>query len=254
MIESSFFPFLIALGLCGGAVLALEVGYRLGLRTGRGASPDASHLGAVVGAMLALLGLLLGFSYAGASGRYLERQQLIVNEANAIGTAYLRADLLAEPHRQALQKTLREYTDTRLALYGSKSPSMTREAGERSAAVHAPLWKAAVDAVRESPQFSMLILPPVNEVIDLHTTHMASINRHLPLLALGTLLISATVSLGVMGFSAGLSKKRNHGVTLALAFLVAMTLWITIDLDYPRRGLIRISEAPMVELKKSFKP
>lgn len=254
MLETSLFPWLVALGLGVGAVLSLEVGYRIGVRTQRGESPDTSHLGAVVGAMLGLLGLLLGFSYAGASGRYLERQQLVVHEANAIGTAYLRADLLEDAHRAQLKQALREYTDSRLALYESKTPASILEASDRSAAMHGKLWEAAASGVRVMPQFAMAVLPPVNEVIDLHTTHLASIKRHLPLLALGVLVVSAMVSLGMMGYSAGLSKKRNHGVTLALAFLVAVTLWITIDLDYPRRGLITIDDAPMVELKKSFTP
>ena len=235
-------------------ILALEIGYHLGRRTGQGNTPDVPHLGAVLGGMMGLMGLLLAFSFGGAAGRFLDRQQLVVREANAIGTAYLRAELLPSPHAAELQQGLRDYTDARLKLYESRSVGDIFAASALSADVGNKVWASARAGVVAAPQFTMAVLPPVNEVIDLNTTHLAAIRRHLPWLAMGTLVLSTLIALMTIGFSAGLSKRRNHAVTLALALLVGLTLWITIDLDYPRLGFIKISDEPMLELKKSFTP
>src|SRR5689334_2396428 len=105
---------IIAMGVLATLLIALEVGFRAGRRSAAEADPRAlGQIGAVQGAMLGLLGLLLAFSFAAAAARFFERQDLIVSEANAIGTSYLRADLLEEPHRSALQTALQQYTTHR---------------------------------------------------------------------------------------------------------------------------------------------
>lgn len=234
--------------------IALEIGYHIGRRTSRDKAPDTPHLGAVVGAMLGLVGLLLGFSFAGAVARYNDRQQMVVREASAIGTAYLRADMLDEPHRETLRRRLREYADSRVALAMARTPHAIAEAAQGSESHLTGIWDAARDGVRASPQFAMAVLPPVNEVIDLHTFHMVSIHRHMPPFATLILVLSVCISLAVMGYSAGISHKRNHAVTISLSILLGMTLWLIIDIDYPRRGLIRINDSPILDLPRSLKP
>lgn len=234
------------------AVGSVELGYRIGVRTTKREAPDNAHLGAVQGAILGLLGLLLGFSFAGASSRFIERQDLIVREANAIGTAYLRADLLNEPHRAALKTEVLKYADLRIALYDARKADRLAAVSTQCIEQHEAVWKAAIAGVREMPSVSNGVLPSVNEMIDLHSVRSALIRRHLPIPVAAALGLCAVVALATVGFSGGLSKRRNGWLTWSLALLFAVVLWVTLDLDYPRRGLIRVSNQPMLDLRASM--
>src|SRR6185436_171858 len=111
----------VAVALLGGLALALEAGFRMGRAAGRrraAAEKAGGQVGAIQGAVLGLLGLLLGFSFAAAGARFVEKQDLIVQEANMIGTAYLRADLLEEPHATRLRQALEEYVRHRIEVSG----------------------------------------------------------------------------------------------------------------------------------------
>lgn len=241
-------PVLIALVVFGGVVLAAEVGYRIGARR-RKTEGERADLGVVQGAVLGLLGLLLGFSFAGAAGRFLDRQDLIVREANAIGTAYLRADLIDEPQRGSLRGMLSEYT--RLRIEGGKAFSLEERAehAQASEILHERLWETAIEGVRSKPEVVEVVIPAINDVIDLHTTRLAAARRHLPLPVMTLLMACAGLSLWMMGYSNGLSRRRNVGMMIPLAFVVASAIWFTIDLDYPRRGLIRLNDGPLMDLK-----
>lgn len=248
IVASAWVPPLIALGLFGGLFLATEAGYRFGRRQKRGEA-DRGQAGAVQGALLGLLGLLLGFSFAGASSRFIERQQLIVREANTLGTAYLRAELLAEPHRGELKAVLREYTDVRLALGYELDRGRAEEIGRRMTALHARLWSAARIGAEMNPAITMAILPPVNEIIDQYGERRAALRRHLPPLVVGLLIASAALATFAIGFGNGLSGKRHTVMTLSFTILAAVTLWTTIDLDFPRRGVIRVDPTPLEEAR-----
>ncbi len=233
---------------------AFEAGFRIGRRLPRAeAKEERSNIGAIQAATLGLLGLLLGFSFAGASGRFVERQNLITQEANAIGTAYLRADLLAPPASDDMRAALREYAAERLHWLGPH-PEMLRSAEQpaRAAALHNRIWRAAMAGVTASPGVTVPVLGPVNEVIDLHATHLAAQRKHLPAMVLSALVVCAVCTLGLVGFGCGLSGKRSVMLTGTFAFLVWVTLWLTIDLDYPRRGLVRVDHASMRELLDSM--
>jgi hypothetical protein len=237
-------------GLFGGLGLALEIGFHAGRRAAERDEARASgQVGAIQGALLGLLGLLLAFSFSAAGARFLERQDLIVSEANAIGTAYLRADLVDEPHRSELRATLKRYTEHRLAvsarLHSGVQPSDLEEA-ER---LHARMWSAAVAGVTARPASTIAVLPPVNEVIDLHSTRLAAGRKHVPLIVLVLLLSCSMLAVGVIGFGCGMGGGRRVAMTVPLAVVIASSLWITIDLDHPRAGLMQISDAPLRELK-----
>lgn len=245
-------PFLIAAALLIGMVASVEAGYRLGRRAKK-SETDKSQIGAVQGAVLGLLGLLLGFSFAGAGSRFIERQDIIVREANAVGTAWLRADLLDEPARSELRGALRAHTDERLTLAGQyRLDEMLATVG-RMQALESKMWSAAASGVTQRPQFANLVVPAVNEVIDLQTTRNASFYRHIPSLVLWLLVVAAAAALGVVGYGCGLAAKRNFEATTALALLIALALWATIDLDHPRRGLIKMAYEPLEWMDESLK-
>jgi hypothetical protein len=205
--------------------------------------------------MLGLLGLLLGFSFAGAASRFIERQDLIVQEANAIGTAYLRADLLPDPHASQVRQVLTEYVAHRLTASQHINAGLGLDIDTEAAAFHVRLWQAARDGSRARPEVTKVVLDPVNEVIDLHSTRVASGHTHLPLVVLGLLIACSLLSMGVIGYGCGLNAgSRWPWLNGSLAILIAAALWTTIDLDHPRAGLIRLSDAPLRQLNLKSPP
>lgn len=237
---------MIAASLLAGLLVSLEFGFRFGRRAKREhEAATGSQLGAVQGAVLGLLGLLLGFSFAGAASRFIERQDLIATEANAIGTAYLRADLLDEPQRSALRNTLRDYTAHRLEVSTRLRHGMPAADANRSVELQDQMWKAASSGVAARPAAIMAVLPPVNEVIDVHSLRIAAGLKHLPGLVLGLLVGCSFLAMVGIGYGCGLSERRNTVLTWSLAVLIGTALWTTIDLDYPRAGLIQANDAPL---------
>lgn len=250
MLPGRWDAILITAALFGGLPLLVEFAYRLG-RQRRSEAEDSGHLNTIQAAVLGLLGLLLGFSFSGAQQRFVERQDLVAREANSIGTASLRADLLDEPHRGELKRALRQYVASRVELFEQSGEGLHR-ARAASEALHPAIWSAALAGVRARPEFSQAVLPPVNEVLDLHTLRMAAMTRHLPRPVLAVLLLLATVGLGSVGYASGLTRQRGVLLTHALALLVAAVLWMTIDLDHPWRGLIRMNQEPLLSLQQNL--
>lgn len=234
---------------------SLEIGFRVGKRSAAGREmPEGPNLGAIQGAILGLLALLLGFSFAGAAARFMERQDLIVKESSAIGTAYLRADLLGEPHRSELRSSLAEYVEHRLRVSATLRQGLAEESKAEIDGFHARIWKAARDGVAERPATMEVVLLPVNELIDLHTARLAASRKHLPPLVLGLLVASSAMSMGVIGYGCGLTRQRSLIMAGSLAFLIGISLWTTIDLDHPRSGVIQLSDTTLRELDQRMDP
>jgi hypothetical protein len=242
---------LTASGLLVLMLISLELGFRWGRRAGaRGeAQGGGGPVGAIQGAMLGLLALLLGFSFAGAATRFMERQDLIVQEANAIGTAYLRADILDDPYRLELRASLKGYLEHRIAVSETLRSGLTPETIAEIARLQDRIWKAASEGARAKPATMVAVLTPVNEVIDLHSLRLAAGRKHLPGLVLGLLIACSGMSMAVIGYGWGMSARRCAMMTWALAILVTAALWTTIDLDHTRAGLLRVSDLPLKELK-----
>jgi len=239
-----------AAGLFAFLLASLEAGFRTGRRASRhhDAAPG-EQVGAIQGAILGMLGLLLAFSFAAAGSRFMERQDLIAQEANAIGTSWLRADLLGEPSRSELRRALQTYTEHRVAVFAGRSGGLDAAALEAVDPQLTRIWSAALAGVAARPAATLAVLPPVNEVIDLHTTRLAAARKHVPLLVLGLLVACSSLALSVIGYGCGVAGRRRAPMTLPLTFLIGTALWVTIDLDYPRRGLIRLSDAPLEALR-----
>lgn len=239
----------IGIGLLALLLVALELGFRIGRRMTAEGDPRATgQVGAIQGAMLGLLGLLLGFSFAAAGSRFLEKQDLIVKEANAIGTAYLRADLLVDSHKSELRAALKHYTEYRIEISREIPTAFTPDAHAAFERQHNRIWSAAVAGVMANTATMQVVLPPVNEVIDLHATRIAAGKKHLPRPVMSLLIACSVLAMGVMGYGSGIGGRRRAPLTVSLALLIAGALWITIDLDHPRAGVLRLSDAPLREL------
>lgn len=252
MIDVSLLQFLVPLAVVAALLASVEVGRRVGLqRTARSDRETGAETGAIQGAMLGLLGLLLGFSFAGASGRYMERQDLISREANAIGTAYLRADLLDRAHATALREALVAYLRHRVEASRSLQGGLRPDVARQISRLQDEVWRAAVAGVKATPGAAVPVLGPVNEVIDLHAARIAAARKHLPGLVLGLLGACSMLTMGVMGYAAALSPRGNRALVAAIALLIGAALWTTLDLDYPRIGLIRVSDAALVDLARA---
>ena len=246
-------PILFA-ALIIGAYLSSEIGYRIGRWVGPRDEAFDRQLGIVRNATFALVAFLIGFAFSGAASRYVERLDIIVKEANALGTAWLRADTLPEPSRGQLKTALRDYAADRVEAMrkDANEPLLTHisKAGE----FHARIWKAGIDGTAGNPALGLLVLPALNDVIDLHTTHLSAARRHLPLAIMVGLLVTVGLTLGLAAFGHGQVGRRFATLDLLYGFVLAAALLMTIDLDYPRYGLIRATIDPLVDTVAGMKP
>ncbi len=116
------------------------------------------------------------------------------------------------------------------------------------------MWEIATDAVRSTPQFAVLVIAPINEIMDLHAVRSAATRRHIPMLVMVIMIACAMASLGSVGYVMGLSRRRFRGPVVLLILLVSAALWVTIDLDFARHGLIQIDALPLQELRDTMGP
>lgn len=243
---------LTGIALMAGLVACLEFWFLLGQRARRRRNEHPDQLAAIQGAMLGLLALLLGFSFALAAGRFSDRVELITQEANAIGTAWLRADLLGNQPRAEVRDLLRQYTRQRIDSYEARTDAEWKAAITSSESLQQRFWSIVVEACRATPELSVVLLPAFNEMFDLESTRVAASRRHLPGMLLALLLASSAVSVAAVGYGCGVAGKRNVVLTTSLSFLIAGVLWSIIDMDHPRRGLIRAGQQPLLDLQSRF--
>ena len=201
----------------------------------------------------ALVAFLIGFAFAGAGSRFIDRSDVIVKEANALGTAWLRADLLPEPQRGQLKAVLKEYTADRAAMLRAGDSDDTRQRLAKAGGLHERMWTQALAGLKDDTPRLMLVLPALNEVIDLHTTHLSMVYRHLPLPILLVLLGMTGLSLTIVGYGDGRAGSRSPFLTGIHVVVLAVALWMTIDLDQPRQGLIQVNIGPVVDTLASMR-
>lgn len=237
----------IVLSLLAGSALASEAGYRAGIRLAPQYQPFRGQFDVVRTATFALVGFLIAFSFSGAATRYIERVDIIVEEANALGTAWLRADLLPDPQRGELKAALREYTEDRVTLLSTGDDAEIGRLLAKVNGLHARMWAAAKAGGADDVMLMNLVLPPLNDVIDLHSSHYSLAQRRLPVPILAVLLATAALSLLLVGAGDGLAGRRLPLLDGVYALVLSVSLWMTIDLDYPRQGLIQVSGQPMAD-------
>lgn len=228
---------LIGLGLFAFMAVAYEVGFRLGCRR-RLVHEELGQANAIQASILALLGLLLGFTLSMAVSRFELRRVLAVQEVNAIGTAQLRSRAWPEVDRDARPLFIR-YTELRLEAWAK--PEAIREILAESAAIQEKLWKQALAQVAADPKSvpAGLYMAALNEMFDVQTTRISARRNHVPQVVLLLLDLLAIFSLGSVGYGGGLAHLARSGAALVLAALICMVILIIMDLDRPDRGLIQ---------------
>jgi hypothetical protein len=208
----------------------------------------------MVGAILGLLAFMLAFTFSLAASRFDARRQVVLEEANAIGTTYLRARLLPEPQQTAVAGLLREYVDVRLR---AVREGTVAEAIARSEELHEQLWSQATAAADKAPGSIMtgLFIQSLNEVIDLHAKRvMVGLRSRIPLSIWCALFALAMVGMAAMGYQAGLSATRRSPAMLLLVLAFAGVMLLIVDLDRAQEGFLKVGQAAMIDLQKSMQP
>lgn len=241
-----------------GMLCSIELGRWLGSRA---LARGSEGIGVVDGAIFSLFGLLVAFTFSGAAARFDHRRELIVEETNATGTAWLRVDLLPAEDRPPVRDAFRRYLDWRLETY-RRIPDMeaVQEALGKSTEVQEEIWSASVEGCRKSGQShcSVLLLPALNAMFDIATTRTMAARMHPPVVILQMLALLALTSAllaghGMAGRSRG-GQSRNFVHMFAFSGIVALTTYVILDLEYPRLGSIRVDsfDAALVDLRRSM--
>ena len=221
--------------LFAGMVALLETGRRIGMARLQQKGDAGKGLGAVEGAVYGLLGLLIAFTFSGAAARFEARRHLLVEEANAIGTAYLRLEFYRK----------------------IQDPEAARQSFDESVELQGRIWTEAVTASRTAPmqQAPMLLLPALNQMIDITTTRLVALKVHPPsiifLMLAGLSLVSALLA----GYGMAESKTHSWLHIVLYAAVLSFIIFVILDLEYPRWGLIRIDAADelLVSVRQSMK-
>jgi uncharacterized membrane protein YedE/YeeE len=248
----------IALVLLMAVLAAMEVGFHAGRRAHPTVTEDAKgHISATQASMLGILALLLAFTFSLSLQRFDSRNDAMVDEANAIGTAYLRAQLLPAPLRSDVRRLLREYTDLRVRA-GALSIVEQDGGGSlmgKAVGIQDTLWEYARRAaeIEPNPVTSGLFIQSLNELIDSFGRRDAALNRHVPEVVLFLLLGTFLISGAIVGFGAGVAATRPSWVSFAMVALIVVLVFVIFDLDRPRRGLIVVTEKNLVDLRASMK-
>lgn len=236
--------------------VALRLGWVLGQKDRKDSDEsEISQMRGLQGAMLGLLALLLGFTFSMAVQRFDTRREIIVNEANSIGTAYLRADVADEPERSALQQLLARYVDLRVEFYKAGSDEAKQDAiNARSDRLHGELWRntMAVAASKPGPVTALLVAS-MNDVIDSHGLRLASLRNHVPALIFWLLFAVAALTSGLTGYAAGFSRRPGWLPALTVLLIISLVIIVILDIDRPRRGLIQTGQSSMLDLQKTLR-
>lgn len=234
-----------------------EVGRRIALwRAARDPKGAWHGIGVVDAAVFALLGLVIAFTFSGAVARFDARRDLIVQEVNAIGTAYLRIDVLPGQSQAALRESFRRYLDSRIRTYRVLPDIAAAQAEfENSKGLQAEIWSQTLAAARDSQSASMLLLPALNQMFDITTTRALTTLMHPPSIVFGMLSGLALIAAALAGYSMAKPASRDWLHMGAFAAVTAFLFYVIHDIEYPRLGLIRVDAADqaLVELRDSMK-
>ena len=235
------FPLYVAIASI--VLFAATVGcYELGRKLGSSRPGKDTGSGVIDGAVFALLGLLVAFTFSGAAARYDSRKQLIIDETNAIGTAYRRLDLLPAAAQPDLRAAFREYVDARLAVYDAL-PDLGAARLElvRSKHVEDAIWHQAVTATTSGPApAEMLMMPALNQMFDIANTRTLVTEIHPPTMIF--VMLAALILVGALFAGDSMAAHPHSWLhVLGLAATLAITVYVILDLEYPRLGMFRVS-------------
>lgn len=246
--------------LFAGILLCIGLGKRLGkARSLKEGEKATTGISAIEGAIFGLLGLTLAFLFSGALSRFDERRKIIIQECNDIGTAWLRVDLLSADAQPAMRELFRRYLDSRIETY-RKLPDMDAARVElrNTAGLQAEIWALAVSSSQStgSGHVPMLILPALNSMFDTATSRTEASKMHPPHIIVAMLAVLALASSLFAGYDMA---SRHSWISLhpiAFALVLAVTVYVIIDLEYPHLGMIQVgdSEEVLLTLRESMNP
>jgi hypothetical protein len=232
--------------------VAVEAGYRLGNFRREHAPEKDAPVGAMVAAMLGLLAFLLAFSFGLAASRFEERRHTVLDDANAIGTTYLRAALLPEPQRTEIRRLLRQYVDVRVE---GVQQGTADQALSKSVELQGQLWSqtTAVAAQDSRSIVTGIFIQSLNQMIDLHSRRvMVGLQSRIPAVIWAVLYFVAILTMATMGYQEGLVGTRRSLASLAVVITFSVVMFLIVDLDRPMEGLLRVSQQTMLDLQRSM--
>ena len=233
-------------------LLSVECGYRLGrYRRNRHEQEKETPVGTMVGATLGLLAFIFASTFRLAAARFDTRRQVLLDEANAIGTIYLRAGMLPE-RREEIRALLRNYVDTRLEAVRSGNIA---EGMRQSENIQNDVWTHAIAVGEKNPNSIVvgLFVQSLNDMIDLHAKRVqASLRSRIPGAIWIGLFAVAALSLATMGYHAGLSGTRRSLAIVAVAITFSVVIELIADLDRPQEGVLRVSQQALLDLQRSM--
>lgn len=244
--------------LFGSMLLAIEIGLRVGFSAKNSATEASrSHVSAIQSSILGILALLLAFTFSLSLQRFDSRSEAVVNEANAIGTAYLRAQLLPDSLRDDAQVALREYLELRVqasAVSGIERAER-EELLTKTARSQTTLWGFARRAAEANPNpvTSGLFIQSLNEVFDAFGRRVAALDRHVPEMVLLLLYVTFVMAGAIVGFASGAGGHRPSMASYIMIVLMVVLVFIILDLDRPRRGVIEVSQKSLYDLQAAIK-
>lgn len=246
---------LIALTLLGFLALAGEIGYRVARRgSQRYDESTRSQIVSIQAAILGLLSLILGFTFSMALSRFEYRKQMVVEEANAIGTVALRAQFLPTDHKVDVRALLRRYVEIRLysVLQTAQSSPERQQLDIETRQLQSQLWQIAGDASLQEPQSVPLGLftQAVNNLIDVKAKRDTGVANHVPEIVLLLLMGFALLAMGVLTYGNGLTGARSPIPTAAYSIVVVLVVLLIIDLDHPQSGVARVSQASIIQIQE----
>jgi CDP-diglyceride synthetase len=252
---------LVVIGLFAIMLALMEIGRRIGVqRLRQDVAGVKAGLGVIEGAVFGLMGLVVAFTFSGAATRLDARRQLIGQETNAIGTAYLRIDLLPATSQPLLRDDFRMYVDARLGYFKSLSSDDAAAAKtelDKSIALQGRIWSKAVAGCEKagSPSTTSLVLSSLNEMIDITTTRAVALEMHPPRVVFWGLAVLVLASALLAGYGMAEARTRSWLHMLIYSAILAVAVYVILDLEYPRVGFIRIDAADhvLLDLRNSMK-
>lgn len=237
------------------ALIAYEIGFRVG-RWWQGRTPDEAEgpAGMLVGSLFTLMAFLLAITMGMASDRFDVRRGLVLAEANSIGTTFLRAGYLPEPAASDTRELLREYASLRTTTNDLED---TFKRIARSVEIQNALWTTAEELARTTPDSDVLAIyiESLNETIDLHETRItAGLYARVPETVLILLIIGSSLTLGMLGYSAGLTRRRSPLSAVVMIVVLGAVISLVVDLDRPRDGFLQVNQQPLIDLQQQLGP
>src|SRR4051812_7620025 len=246
--------FLVFVLVFFGMLVAFEIGFRIGeWRARRNPDEKDGPTNTLVGALLALMAFLLAITMGMASDRFDTRRGLVQQEANAIGTTYLRAGYLQQPQSDQVRNFLREYATQRIA---TADPADVAAKIARSDELMRQTWAITEQLVRENPNSPAIAIytESVNETIDVSASRITAANNRVPEPILLFLLIGSVLATGLVGYDAGLTRRRSLIAAALLIVLFSTVIYLVVDINQPTSGIFQISQQPLITLEQELGP